>query len=99
MTALIDKRQGGLRWDSPGAGPRRPTTLRHRLYLTTSLPCIQGWKMQMKWSVVPDLAVTLKLTLLCGRPLGATRIESPGVLKPGAPTLTSGWGGGPVGGG
>jgi hypothetical protein len=53
----------------------------------------------MKYSVVPRLAVTLKLTLLWPPPLGPTRIESPGVLKPGAPTLTTGCGGGPDGGG
>src|SRR5436309_15461151 len=54
--------------------------------------------MHTKFSVVPGGAVTLNVTSLpC--PLGPKTIESPGAAKPAAPTLTSGIGGGPDGGG
>ena len=46
--------------------------------------------MQMKYKVLPRFAVTLKLTVLNGRPFGATRVESPGLSNPGAPTFTTG---------
>ncbi len=76
----------------------KPRT-RNKRYLTTKRPCIQGWMTQMKYSVVPGLAVTLKLTWLWPRPFGPTSIESPGVSKPGRPTFTRRIGGGPDGGG
>src|SRR5450759_1749286 len=54
--------------------------------------------MHRKFRIVPGRAVTLNVT---GPPLplGPMMIESPGASKPGAPTLTSGIGGGPAVGG